>query len=170
MCSREHEPVHFRMDVHFVESRVFIDLSHQAPLFSAVCAFVDTSFTPFVPKRPVSGHINGLWIFRMKADHADVFARSQPHIFPGLAAIAALVYSIAVGHTSLVIVLAGAHPDLVAVVRIDGHTSRGKTLLSVEDWRPARRVVRGLPDTRRGRGQINDVAVLRVHSHICDPA
>ena len=64
----------------------------------------------------------------MKADHADVFARSQPHIFPGLTAIAALIYSIAVGHTS-VIVLACAHPYLVAVMRIDGHTSRRKTLL-----------------------------------------
>ncbi len=106
----------------------------------------------------------------MKADHADVFARSQPHIFPGLAAIAAFVYSIAVGHTSLVVVLSRAHPYLVAVVRIDGHTSSRKTLLPVEDGRPARRVVRGLPDTRRGRGQINDVAVLRVDSHICDPA
>ena len=76
----------------------------------------------------------------------------EADVLPALSTVGRFVDAVAVGHRALTVVLARADPDDVRVLRVEGHATDGVGALVVEDRRPGRARVVGLPHSARGDG------------------
>ena len=94
----------------------------------------------------------------------------QPDVLPGLAAVVALVDAVAVADAALAVVLAGADPDDVRVLRVEGDAADGVRTLAVEDRRPGGAGVGRLPHAAGGHRDEVMGAVARVDREADDAA
>jgi hypothetical protein len=122
------------------------------------------------PQRPLGGDVDHVRVARVDNDHADVLGVLQPQVFPGGAAVEAPVNAVAVAHVAAADVLAGADPNGVAVVWVDGDGADRVRTLTVEDRRPGRPAVFGLPDTAAAHRHVPDAAIDRIDRDVGDPA
>ena len=89
---------------------------------------------------------------------------------PALTAIARAIDTIAKAEVTTAMVLTGADPDRVRIVRINRHRADGINALIIEDRRPGRAGILGAPDTA---GTDTDNPGRRIILHdldIADPA
>jgi hypothetical protein len=103
-------------------------------------------------------------------DLADVLGGLEPHVLPALAPVLALVDAVAVADAALRVVLAGAHPHHVRVVRVDRHAADRVGALAVEDGRPGGAGVLRLPHAAGGGRQEPPPVVRGVDGDVDDPA
>src|SRR5581483_6944156 len=75
-----------------------------------------------------------------------------------------------VGDAALAVVLAGADPDDVRVLRVEGDGADGVRAFVVEDRRPGGAAVGRLPDAAGGRGDVVVAEVFRVDGEGDDAA
>ena len=94
----------------------------------------------------------------------------QPRVGPAPPAVQALVDAVAPADAPLARVLAGPEPDHVGVGGVDRDRAGGVRGVVVEDGRPGGAAVLGLPDVRRGGGDVPHAPVGRVDRHVRDPA
>src|SRR5262245_30730436 len=79
----------------------------------------------------------------------------QTHVLPRFPAVGALIDAIAVSDAALTVVLAGAHPHHIRVLRIHHDATDGERTLVVEHWNPGRAGVGGFPHaTGRDRDEV----------------
>ena len=105
----------------------------------------------------------------MDDDLADVLGGLQPDVFPARTAVMADVDAVAVADVPAADVFPGAHPERVRVGRIQRQVSDRVRALAVEDRRPGRARVDGLPDPAGTHADVPDVVVFRMDHDIGDP-
>ena len=127
------------------------DREHPGPGLAEVDALVDAALAAAAPERTVGRHPDDPRVARIDQDAADVLGLLEPHALPRLAAVERAVEAVAVGDAALVVVLAGADPDDVGVLRVDGQGADRIGAFAVEDRRPGGAGVGRLPDAAGGR-------------------
>src|SRR5262249_52237830 len=121
-------------------------------------------------QRPLGGDVDGAGVARVEEDLADVLGLLQADLVPGLAAVDGFVDAVAVADRALAVVLAGAYPDDVGVLRVQGDVADRVGALFVENGRPGGAGVLGLPDAAAGDRDIVVSAVGGVDGEADDAA
>ena len=122
------------------------------------------------PKRSLGGGINDVGVARVDEDPADVLGLREPHVRPGLAAVEALVDAVAEADVTAADVLARPDPDRFRIGRIDGDAADGIRPLAIEDRRPGRAGVLGLPYAARADGDVPGVPPQGMDGDVADAA
>ncbi len=151
------------------DAGVVTDLEHLCPGLAGVGAAIDAALAAAAPQRPVSRHPDDARVARVDEDAADVLGLLENHLLPRLAAVERAIDTVAVGDAALVVVLAGADPDDVGVLRVDGQGADRVGAFAVENRCPGRAGVGRLPDAARGRSDPPDLGAGRVDRHVSDP-
>ena len=141
-----------RVEQHLVDPGVFVDLEHALPALTAVEGFVQSAVPTGQPERPLRRHVDDVRVSWIDDDLADMLGLLEADVVPALSTVGRFVDAVAVGHRALTVVLARADPDDVRVLRVQGHATDGVGALVVEDRRPGRAGVVGLPHSARGDG------------------
>ena len=144
------------------DAGVLVDREHGVPGLPAVGRLVEAAVAAGRPERALRRDVDDVRVLRVDHDLPDVLGGLEAHVLPALAAVLALVDAVAVADAALRVVLAGAHPDDVRVRRVDRDAADRVGPLAVEDGRPGRPAVLGLPDAARGHGQEPPLLVGRV--------
>ena len=155
---------------HVRDAGVFGDRQDGAPRLPAVRRLVEAPVAAGRPQGPLGGHVHDVRVLRVDEDLADVLRGLEPHVLPALAPVLALVHAVAVADAPLRVVLAGAHPHDVGVLRVERDAADGIGALAVEHGRPGAAGVLGLPDAARGHGHEPALVVGGVHGDVGDPA
>ena len=161
-----------RIELHVDEAGAFADELDHRPRLSAVGRLVQTTRLAGFPRGPEHRHVDGVGVFRMHLDAADVLRLGQAEEAPGAAAVGALEHAAARRDGIAGVLLTGADIERVGVGRCDGHVAHRHAALVLED-RPERRAgVGGLPDTAassrdveglRGRRDAFDIGDASAH-------
>ena len=155
---------------HVADAGVLGDREHRRPGLAAVGRLVEAAVAAGRPERALRRDVDGVRVLRVDQDLADVLGALEADVLPALAAVLALVDAVAVADAALAVVLAGADPDDVRVLRVDRDAADRVGALAVEDGRPGGPGVLGLPDAARGHGQEPALLVGRVHGDVGDAA
>src|SRR5581483_1768897 len=116
---------------------------------------VEAAFAAGSPERSLGRDVDGVGVARIDDDFADMLGRLQAEDFPALAAVVGAIDAVAVADAPLAVVLAGADPDDVRILRIEDDRADGVRAFVVEDRRPGDAGVVGLPDAAgSGRGKV----------------
>ncbi len=158
-----------RVDGDVVDAGVLADRQHGLPGLPRVGGLVQPAVAARRPERPHRRHVDHLGIARIDDDAADVHRILEAQVLPRLAAVDGAVDPVAVGDAALAVVLAGADPDHVGVVRVDGDAADRERALGVEDRRPGRPAVLRLPHPADG-GQVPRGGVVGPHGDVDNPA
>src|SRR5207253_1416601 len=94
----------------------------------------------------------------------------EADVLPRLAAVVGAVDTVAIADAALAVVLAGANPDGVGVLWVEGDRTDGVGALVVEDRVPGGAGVGRLPDAARGDGNVPGGTVLRMDGERRDAA
>ena len=151
------------------DARVFGDREDEGPGLAAVGGLVEAALAARGPERALGRDVNDVGIARVDQDPADVLGLGEAHVGPGLAAVQALVDAVAEADMASADVLARAHPDGLGIRRVEGDAADRVRRLGVEDRRPGRAGVFGLPDAAGADRDIPRVP-LRVDDDVADPA
>src|SRR5262249_53482527 len=138
------------------------DRQHLLPGLAAVGGFVQPAVAAGVPERALGGDVDHVGVARVDDDAADVLRVLQADVAPGLAAVVGAVDAVAVGDAALAVVLRGADPDDVGVLRVEGDGADGVRALVIEDGDPGGAGVAGLPDAARSGRDVIVAGVLRI--------
>ena len=85
----------------FIDARLFADVEDSIPRFSAIGCLIQPPITPVFPKWALGGNVNGVAIFWMHDNIADVLTVFEPYLFEATAAISRFIKSIAIANASL---------------------------------------------------------------------
>ena len=154
----------------FGDAGVGADREHRFPRLAAVGGLVQPAVAARRPQRPDRADVDNVRVAGIDEDVLNVLGVLEPHPLPRLARVGGLVDAVAEGDAPLVVVLAGAEPDDVRVLRVDGHRAERIGAVLVEDRRPGIAAVLGLPQIARGRSDVPDAGILRVDGDIRDAA
>ena len=97
-----------------------------------------------------------------------MFAVLEPHVLEASAPIQTPVDAVAIAHVPAAHIFPSAHPDGVAVGRINGHTAQGVRAIVVEDRLEGGTGIGGLPEVARSCSHIPRIGRLRVYCDVCD--
>ena len=137
------------------DAGVLADGQHLLPGLAAVGGLVQAAVAARPPERSLGGDVDDVGVARVDDDLADVLGLLQAHVLPDLAAVVGAVDAVAVADAALAVVLAGADPDDVRVLRDRGRRADRIRAFVVEDRRPGGAGVGGLPDAARGDGDVD---------------
>ena len=141
-----------------------------APVAAAIARLVEASLAARGPQRALHRRKNHVRVARVDAYHADVFGPGQTQVVPVFAAVATAVDACAVGDVPPADVFTGADPDRMRIVRIDRDAADRIGVFVVEDRRPGRAAVDGLPDAARADADVPGALLGRVDRDVGDPA
>src|SRR5207248_9178659 len=158
-----------RVHDHVGDAGVLADRESFLPGLAGVGGLVKAAVAARSPQRPLGGDVDRVGVPRVDDDLADVLGRLEAHVFPGLATVVGAVDAVAVADAALAVVLAGADPDHVRVLRVEDHGANGVRAFVVEDGRPGGAGVGRLPHAARGGGHEVVAAVARVDGEAHDP-
>ena len=96
---------------HVDDAGVLVDLQDGLPGRAAVGAAVEAALLVRAPEVAHRGDVHEVGVVRVQRDAPDMLAVAQPHVRPGLAAVGALVDTVAPRRALPVGALAGADPD-----------------------------------------------------------
>src|SRR5438067_10867851 len=85
----------------------------------------------------------------------------EAEVLPALAAILRFVYAISISHAALAVAFARANPNCVCVLRVHNDRADGIGAFMLEDRRPGRACVLGLPNSAAGCADEIAVAFVR---------
>ena len=148
------------------DARVVIDVQHARPGRPAIGGAVDAAVAATRPERPLGRDEHDVRLAGIDQDSPDVLRLRQPGPLPGAPAVAAAVDAVTPRDVTAADVLAGAHPDDVGVHRVERDRADRKRRLIVEDRRPRRPGVGGLPDATRSHRDEPRAAVARVDGDV----
>src|SRR5262249_5322908 len=104
---------------HVGDAGVLADLQHALPRLAAVGGLVPAAVAARPPQRPLGGDVDHVRVARVDEDLADVLGLLQADLLPRLAGVVGAVHAVAVADGALAVVLAGADPDGVRVLRVE---------------------------------------------------
>ena len=139
------------VDEDFVDPGVRVDVQDALPGLARVGGLVQPTIAAGAPQRPLSRDEDGVGIAGIEVDVRDVAGGLEADVLPGLAAVDGPVDAVAPRYAALVVVLAGADPHHVRVVRVKADHADRVALLAVEQWLVGDAVVVGHPQAA-GRG------------------
>ena len=131
---------------------------------------VEAALAAFGPERALGRDVDDVGVARVDEDPADVLGLGEAHVRPGLAAVEALVDAVAETDVAAADVLARAHPDGLGIRRVEGDAADRIGRLGVEDGRPGRAGVLGLPDAARADRDVPGVPLLGMNGDVADAA
>src|SRR5262249_49534428 len=152
------------------DAGVVADRQHLVPGATAVGRLEQAPVAAGPPQRPLRRHVHGVGAARVDDDPADVLGGRQADVLPRLAAVVGAVDAVAVADAALAVVLAGADPDHVRVLRVEHDGADGVRALVVGDGRPGGGGVGRLPDAAGGGGDVIMPAVFGVDGEADDAA
>jgi len=148
---------------------VLVDLERDLPRRAAILRLVEASLATRRPERPFGRRVDHVGVPRVHEDPGDVLRLPEAGVRPGLAAVQALVDTVAGADVTAADVLPGPHPDRLVIARVDRQAADRVGRLLVEDGRPGRAAVLRLPHAARPDGDVPDVAVLWMDGDVADP-
>src|SRR5262249_28971850 len=101
------------------DAGVLAELQAPFPGLAAVGCLVEAAIAARRPERPLRGDIDHIGVVRIDKDLAGVFRLAQTHVLPRLPAVGALINTVTEANAAKRLVLAGAQPDNVRIVRIE---------------------------------------------------
>ena len=104
----------------FGAAGVHARIEHPGPGETAVGRLVDAAVAAGLPEIAEGRDVDDIGIDRVDHDPGDLLRGAEPHVLPGLATVGRFVDPVAPGGTLPVVVLAGADPDQIGIVRRDG--------------------------------------------------
>ena len=128
---------------------MLVNVENTLPVFAAIGRPVQTAIATITPQWAMGCHQDFVGVVRVDPDLANVARVFEPHVSPGFAIVRRLVNTIAVGDAALRFVFARTDPDGLGVVRIDFDSANGVGTFVVEDRRPGRAAIVGLPEIAR---------------------
>ena len=137
---------------------------------AAVSGFVDAAIASARKEGALRGYEDGVRIARVDYDFRDVLGVGEADVLPGGAGIGALVNAVAIADGALRLVFAGAEPDDVGVLGVDGDAAEGVGTALIEDGLKGDAAVGGLPKAAGGGGDVPGVAILGIDGDIGDTA
>ena len=140
---------------HVDDAGVLVDELHLGPRRAAVGGLEHPALGVGTPQPPERRHVDGVGIHRIDNHAADVLRVAQAHVRPRAAAVARLVDAVAEGRALAVVRLAGADPDEIGSAGAERDVADRGDALAVEERRPRRARVGGLPHAAR-RGADED--------------
>lgn len=154
----------------FGDAGVFADGEDGFPGLAAVGGFVEAAVAAGRPKGTLGGDIDDLGIARVNKNSLDVLGVFQAGAGPGLAGIGALVDAVAEADAAQGLVFAGAEPDDVGVLGINGDAAQGVGAALIKDRLEGKAVVLGFPKAAGGGGDVPNAVVLQIHGDVLDAA
>src|SRR5262249_6007890 len=142
---------------------VLADRQHRLPGLTAVGGLVQPAVAARRPQGPLRRDVDDVGVARVHEDLGDVLRLHQPDALPGGAGVGALVDAVPVADAALRLVLAGAEPDDVGIVGVDGDAAERVGAAVVEDGAHGQAAVGRLPQAAGGGGDVPDAPVARVH-------
>src|SRR5262249_31639420 len=136
---------------HVGDAGVLADRQDVLPGLAAVGGLEQAAVAARPPERPLGGDVDDVRVARVEDDAGDVLRLLEAEVLPGLAAVVGAINAVAVADAALAVVLAGADPDDVGVLRVEDDAADRVRALVVEDRRPGGAGVGGLPDAAGGR-------------------
>ena len=152
-----------RMHGHFHDPGELAGPQQARPCFAAIAGAIQAAFLARPPQRAQRRHINRVAIIGMHKDAAHMPAFLQPHMLPGRAAILRPIDAIAIERAAHIVLLAGAEPDGVGILRVKRYRPHRHAALAFEDGRPACPGIHRLPQAARGAGGIDDALIGGMH-------
>ena len=171
LIRRGHEHVGVAgIDDHVGHAGVLRDLQHLRPRLPAIGRLVEAAVAARGPQRALGGHVDGVAVFRIDDDAADVLGGVEPDVGPRSPAVVALVDAVAIRDRSLRVAFAGPDPDDVRTPGVERDPPDRVRPLRVEDRLPGGAAVDRLPDAARCGADVEDGAVGGIHGNGHDAA
>ena len=152
------------------DTGVIVRFQADLPAGTTVSGREQAAFAARRPQRTLRRDMNGAAVTGVDEDVGDVFGGVQAHVVPRRAAIEAAIHAGAPGHMAAADRLAGADPHRFGTVGVDGDAADRIRLLMLEDRRPCRACVGGLPHAARTDRHVPGRRSVWVHGHIGDAA
>ncbi len=138
---------------------VGVDVEHLLPGLAAVRRLVDAAVRVAVPEMAGGAGPDGVAVGRAHLDAGDALGVLEADPLPGVAAVGGLVEAVPDRGAVAGPRLAGAHPDLLRVLGIDGDGA-DRLVVVVEDRLEDEAAVGRLPDAAAGRSDIDRERIL----------
>src|SRR5262249_24583528 len=142
------------------DAGVGADVKHALPRLAAVGRLVQAAVAARPPERPLCRDVDGVGVAWVEEDLADVLGLFEAHLLPRFAGVVGAVDAVAETDAALAVVLAGADPDDVGVLRVEDDLADGVGAFVVKDGTPGGAGIGRLPHASRRGGHIIPAAVL----------